>query len=65
LGKNIPEVKQDRARSICCCPCLTQDNDKKLKSEKVDYTKLKYVTVGANKIDEDIWADSLLGQLQK
>ncbi len=50
LGKSIPEVKLDDGKNKKC---------------RIDYKNLKYVSVGCNKIDEDIWEASLLGQLKK
>ena len=43
--ENIPELEEDQSK----------------KAERIDYTQLKYVSVGGEKIDEDIWSDSLLG----
>jgi hypothetical protein len=40
-------------------PVIEAPKDKK--AERIDYSQLKYVSVGGEKIDEDIWAESLFG----
>ena len=43
-------------------PVIEAPKDKK--AERIDYSQLKYVSVGGEKIDEDIWAESLFGQVK-
>ena len=43
-------------------PIIDAPKDKK--AVRIDFTQLKYVSVGGEKIDEDIWAESLFGQIK-
>ena len=48
MGQSMPQIEKDH----------------KKEKERVDYTHMKYVSVGGENIDERLWPESLLGKME-